>query len=122
MRIKISLLFLLVLFGAGLFFNFQKTPAKVTVQQLIDESIEQKIQRYSDIRNKRCSENLLDEAGRLADSIIIAQAKALKVLKDTVTRPVAPLRPDRPELLPPIDSSFPTPILNAKEDTTLVDQ
>jgi len=84
---------------------------KVTIQQLMDAAIEKRIKKYENTRRKKCNDKILTRAATLADSIIIARAKALRVLSDTVTRPTAPTRPDLPDLLNPIDSSSPVPLL-----------
>ncbi len=84
----------------------------LTIEQLIEQEIEKKLNRYRNIRIKKCEDKILIAAGKRADSMIIAQAKDLKVIQDSINRPETPLRPERPELLEPIDSTFPIPLLN----------
>lgn len=113
MRLTTSLLLIAVLLCALLVFNFQKTPvaSKLTIDQLMEEAIEKRVQKYIAIRDKKCNEKILAAAASQADSLIIAKAKFLRILSDTIDRPLPPDRPNLPELLPPIDSSFPVPIL-----------
>ena len=116
-RTSSVLLFLLIVTIAFLV-SAQDTPRQITIQQLMDQTIAERIQKYRNTREKKCTDRILKEAGQRADSIIIARAKALNVLQDTIERPLAPDRPLRPELLNPIDSSAATPLL--LEDSLLV--
>ncbi len=89
-----------------------KEETQAIIQQLMDESIEKKLAKYKSTRAKKCTEKILSAASERADSIVISKAKTMKVLQDTFVRPLVPVRPGRPDLLEPIDSSFPEPILN----------
>ncbi len=113
MRKKNSILLLFgILAFSGIFISSQDSSAPLSIQQLIDKEVNKRIEKYKSIRIKRCNEKIMEAAGAQADSIIIARAKALKVLQDTLPRPFAPDRPIRPELLKPIDSTFAAPILD----------
>lgn len=115
MRKKISYtLLLLGCCSALLLMSFREDPEEgiQSIDQLIEYTIQKKLDTYRATREKRCRDKLFREAGKKADSLIIATAKSLKVIQDTLDRPDAPDRPDKPVLLEPIDSSFPTPILS----------
>ena len=112
MRKSTSIILFAILTCSGLLMSFQEKPTKAAIiQKLMEEAVETRVKKYRTTREKRCTEKILEEAAKQADSIIIARAKGLKVLQDTMDRPLAPGRPDRPDLLTPIDSSFPTPLL-----------
>jgi len=64
------------------------------VRQLMDETIQARIQSYKDIRAERCWDGLMREANRLADSILFVEAK---LAIDTITRPPIPVKPIPPE-------------------------
>ena len=118
MRKNISTLFIGLFLCAGIFMSFQDTERSVKIQQLVDKEVDKRIENYRNIRMKKCKEKILETAGKRADSIIIARAKEMKVLQDTLQRPIAPGRPDRPELLPPIDSSSPAPLLDSLQNSS----
>lgn len=112
MRKIISVLSLALLVSGFLIFSsFQPKDRKAAIEKLMDAELEKKLEKYKRLLNERCRKRLLEEAGLRADSIIIARAKALKVIQDTTVRPLAPDRPGRPELLEPIDSTLPEPLL-----------
>jgi len=64
------------------------------VQKLMDESLQERINSYKQIREERCRDGLLREANRRVDSILFMEAK---MAKDTVDRPPVPLKPKAPE-------------------------
>lgn len=112
-RISIFLVLAILVTSLILMNSTKEPPPQVTIQDLMEKEIDKKLQRYIDIRNKKCNDRILEDASERADSIIIAKAKSMKVIQDTINRPLVPIRPDRPELLEPIDSSFPSPLLNS---------
>ena len=57
----------------------------------------------------KCTTKVLERAGELVDSTLIARAK-LQV-KEIVTKPEIPFRPDRPEVKLPKDSTPVIPII-----------
>ncbi len=111
MQRETSLVLLLVLIVAAFLMSFQDSNTPKTIDQLLEEAVRKKTDRYRNIRIKKCEDRIMKEAGERADSIIISRAKALKVIQDTMSRPNAPDRPARPDLLEPIDSSSPVPLL-----------
>ncbi|MFT5166278.1 MAG: hypothetical protein ACI8P3_001509 [Saprospiraceae bacterium] len=117
MQKNISTLLLGIFACAGIFMSFQDTDHAIAIQRLVDKEVERQIERYRSIRIKKCEEKIMEAADTQADSIIITLSRNLKILQDTFDRPVAPGRPIPPDLLEPIDSSSPAPLLHNEEDT-----
>lgn len=67
---------------------------EAVIKQLMDETLQERIDNYKRVRRERCWDGLIREANRLADSILFAEAK---MAKDTITRPPIPVRPEAPE-------------------------
>lgn len=112
-KINISILLVIIITAFILMNSTQTAPAsQVTIQQLMDESIEKKMQQFINTRNNKCLKDIMKEANQRADSIVMSMAKSMIAIQDSITRPLAPDRPDRPALLTPIDSSFPAPLLD----------
>jgi len=65
------------------------------IQALIDKEVEIKLQNYTRIKNERCQEDLIKEANRLADSVMVAEAF---FDRDTAFRPPKPEKPEKPTL------------------------
>lgn len=89
MRVLYSLLACLLLLAAC------ESSTHVDIDAVIEEKTQERLDEYRYVLDKRCRERALEEAGRQADSIVLAIARAQK---DTVARPLRPLRPVRPEL------------------------
>ena len=78
------------------------------VQALIEQTVEERLTKYRKIRYNKCREQVLEEANRLADSILIAQAR---LARDTMSKPQKPDRPDRPEIKQLLDTTPIAPFL-----------
>lgn len=104
-------LFVSLLVLSGLLFSSQQSEKSLIIQQMMEEAIHAKVHKYKLARAKRCRELILAEASRRADSIVIKMAKDLRIIQDTINRPIAPDRPNRPEVLKPIDSTAAAPLL-----------
>jgi hypothetical protein len=61
---------------------------------LIQERVEEKVQRLRDSKSDRCKEELYAQANELVDSILIVKAKESK---DRLTKPLKANRPDLPD-------------------------
>jgi hypothetical protein len=86
-----GLLFLLLLLATACQPSYDE---EAIVKQLMDETLQQRIDNYKKVRRERCWDGLIREANRLADSILFVEAK---MAKDTITRPPIPIRPTAPE-------------------------
>jgi hypothetical protein len=90
-KMRQGLLFLFFLLATACQPSYDK---EAVAKQLMDETLQQRIDNYKSVRRERCWEGLLREANRLADSILFVEAK---MAKDTITRPPIPVRPKAPE-------------------------
>ena len=62
---------------------------------LIQQELERRLVSYERIFFNNCEQKAIDEATRIADSIMIERAR---LLKDTLGKPSKPDRPEKPEL------------------------
>ncbi|PHN07433.1 hypothetical protein [Flavilitoribacter nigricans] len=68
---------------------------QVAVEAFLKQQVEERILTYRQILTQQCRDNVLEEAGKIADSILIAEAR---LQRDSMNKPPKPLKPDRPEL------------------------
>lgn len=83
------------------FFTACESATHVDIDAVIAEKVQERLTEFESIVNRRCRDRALEEAGLMADSIIIEEARRKK---DTLDRPMRPLRPDQPALLQLKDS------------------
>lgn len=95
-----------------LFFFSCESATHVDIDAVIEEKVQERLDEFERIIMQRCRNRALEEAGDLADSIIIERAR---LQRDTADRPLKPLRPDQPELKSLEDSLELAPLF----DTTL---
>ncbi len=94
--------------------------SQADIQALMDEAVAEKIKSYTNIKTTRCEEDLLKEANRLADSVMIAEAF---FDRDTALRPPKPEKPEKPTLqvlkdAPPVKPLFDRKkLLNPEQDS-----
>lgn len=79
---------------------------------LIQKEVDKRIADFIRIREERCQEDLLKEANRLADSMMIVLAF---FDRDTFSRPEKPEKPERPELKILRDSSPIAPLFERRK-------
>lgn len=91
MKIDARLLPVLLLFAL----TACKSQTEVDVDEVIEEKVEERLEEYRTVFFDRCRNEALEEAGRLADSIILDRARRMR---DTSGRPARPRRPDTPHL------------------------
>jgi hypothetical protein len=108
--LPIPLLFFLSLFTAC------ESATHVDIDAVIAEKVQERLTEFESIVNRRCQDRALEEAGLLADSIIIEQARRKK---DTLDRPLKPLRPDQPELLQLKDSLELVPLFDTSKQRSI---
>lgn len=93
MKIKLSFLLFCGLF---LFFSCTEERKKpLTKAELIEQKIEEKLQRWKKSNARKCSERVLEAATNLVDSTLIARAR-LDV--DSIAKPLKPTKPAKPEI------------------------
>lgn len=102
-----SFLLCLILAGGGSS-CLQERDRSAEVEALIQETIEERLANYERIRRERCREEILDEANRITDSLLIEEARSQK---DTLDRPPRPARPQKPEIRQLEDTTPVKPLL-----------
>lgn len=73
----------------------RKEYAQSDIDALIEKEVQQRVEVFIRTKEERCMEDILKEANRLADSIMVVQAF---FDRDTFSRPEKPLRPDKPHI------------------------
>lgn len=89
-----------------LLFSAKEIPTK---GQLIREVLAERLAEFRSIEEAKCQQKILEKAGELVDSTLIALARLQA--KDIVPKPIIPYRPDRPEIKVPKDTTPVQPIL-----------
>lgn len=69
-------------------------------QAIIDEKVEEHLSAFREKKNAECRFDLLAEAEKIVDSLLLAEAKM--EMSDSLTR--RPFKPEKPAPVPPIDS------------------
>ena len=67
----------------------------VDIDAVIEEKVQERLAEFKRVIDLRCRDKMLEEAGLIADSMVLLQAR---LKKDTLNRPLRPVRPDEPEL------------------------
>lgn len=68
---------------------------QVAVETFLEKEVTDRLALYQRILNQQCRDNVLEEAGKIADSILISEAR---LKRDSMGKPPKPTKPDRPEL------------------------
>ena len=68
---------------------------RIAVETFLEQQVEERLATYKRILDKQCRDNILEEAGKIADSILIAEAR---LRRDSMNKPPKPTKPGRPEL------------------------
>ncbi len=82
-------------------------------QSVIEEQVKERLALHRATKLRVCQEKVLAEASRLADSILIHQAR---LKRDTLSKPPKPFKPEKPEIKTLIDS---VPVKPFFRDSTL---
>jgi hypothetical protein len=90
-----ALLFLLFV-STLLLFSAKKIPTK---EELIQLTVAEKLTVFQQKEKEKCRQKILEKAGILVDSMLIARARM-----QVDEKPEIPFRPDRPEVKVPKDS------------------
>lgn len=67
---------------------------QVEVEMLIEQRVQNRKDSYTSTMSGNCERKVLEEANRIVDSIVIAEAR---LKKDTIPKPPRPDRPPMPE-------------------------
>lgn len=84
------------------------------VEALVQEKLQERLTEYERILVKKCQDEILAEASKIVDSILIKEAK---LSKDTLNRPAKPAKPGKPNIITVLDSTPIAPILPSQKDT-----
>lgn len=68
---------------------------KIAVQAFVEKQVEEQLATYKRIFMQQCRDKVLLEAGQIADSILITEAR---LKRDSMGKPPKPLKPERPEI------------------------
>ena len=101
----IYLLFFLITFFV--FFSCKKPPS-ITKEQVMQERLDDRLQRWKAGVNRNCKKKIMDEAVAIVDSTLLANAR---FQRDTSDIPFIPERPVKPDFVAPQDSVPVKPIL-----------
>ncbi len=91
----------ILLVFTGLLFACSSDNDNALREQMIQQTVEDRIQRYTKEKKNSCREKALKEAGAIVDSILLSEAR---LKRDTAGRPAIPEKPERPEIVPVEDS------------------
>lgn len=87
---------------------------KAQEEQRLEEEAERRVATYITVLEKNCQTKVLDEAVRIADSLLIIEAR---LSTDTLFKPLKPLRPDKPDTKILQDTTPIQPFLKPRRDT-----
>lgn len=87
---------------------------KAKEAQRLNAEAERRVEDYTAILQKNCQQKVLVEATRIADSLLVQEAR---MSTDTLLKPLKPLRPEKPETQILKDTTPIKPFLNPKRDT-----
>ncbi len=92
--------------------GFQKKEKKteLSFQQRLDMELAKKVQKLKQDKYKECQIQLLERANQIADSTLLAEARALKTVP--VDKPPKPEKPEQPELMAVQDSTEVAPFFD----------
>jgi hypothetical protein len=68
---------------------------RVAVDNFVKQEVENRLASYKRILEQQCRDNILEEAGKLADSILISEAR---LKRDSLLKPPKPVKPEKPEI------------------------
>lgn len=92
---KISKLFVSILLLTATGCGDGPDENQIAVETFLEQQVEERLATYKRILNQQCLDKVLEEAGEIADSILIAEAR---MERDTMNKPLKPTKPERPEL------------------------
>lgn len=88
--------------GLILFISGCQKEAQIDRKTFIQQKVEERLADHRKIRIAACRDRYLQDATKLVDSLLIERAR---MEKDTIGKPPKPVKPTRPHLLSPLDST-----------------
>jgi len=89
----------------------RKEYSQADIDALIEKEVRQRLEIFIRTKEERCMEDILEEANRLSDSIMVVQAF---FDRDTFSRPEKPSRPDKPHIRILEDTTPVKPLFQSK--------
>ena len=90
------------IFVLAIFFVVAQAAPK-SLKQLMDEALEKRLNDYTRVVERKCASDIKKRAEEIVDSILLSEAQVKTV--DTFKRPPVPTKPERPQVIPPKDST-----------------
>ena len=106
--ISAGILSLLFLASCG-----EREAQRQLVNEVVQEQLLARIRNYKEIRYRKCLEEMYRQAGEIADSLLLMEARQTR---DSTGKPIVPLKPGQPEIKVFADTVPIAPFL--PEDTT----
>lgn len=85
-----------------LLLSCQPEDDRVKRKKAIDQKVIERVANYTRIHKENCRIKILEEAGRIVDSILLVEAR-LKL--DSPDKPAKPMKPEMPGLIEVTDST-----------------
>jgi len=83
-------------------------------KQLMDESLQEKLNKYTKVQFQKCEKRILNRAQAIVDSILLKEAQEKTI--DTFDRPPKPFKPTRPTLKVPKDTTAVEPLFEKENE------
>lgn len=94
--------------GLGcLFFFLVSSGCQEDKSVVVRQKVEERVAEFREKQRMACRLSLYEKAGRMADSILIAEAK--QEIQDSLGR-LRPFRPSQPPDVPPVDTARVAPL------------
>ena len=111
-RAATILLIVLVALGIIIVFFIQGDESQQAVEEMIQEKVEERIQKFTATLDRKCMESVIEDAIAIVDSLLIEEAR---MKKDSSLKPPKPEKPERPEIKTIIDTVPIEPFLPVAE-------
>jgi|GEM_PF-1628889 len=89
------------------FFPFVSSGCQEDRSAMVRQKVQERVAEFREKQRVACRMALYEKAGRMADSILIAEAK--QEVQDSLGR-LRPFRPSQPPDVPPVDSARVAPL------------
>lgn len=89
------------------FFSFISSGCQEDRSAIVRQKVQERVEEFRGKQRIACRTALYEKAGRMADSILIAEAR--QEIQDSLAR-LRPFRPSQPPDVPPVDSARVAPL------------
>lgn len=101
--------FVMALLFLAVFFVACETPKGKTRQEVMDERVADKVQKWYDVYIKNCQKDVLEAAAAIVDSTLIATARRAA---NRANKPPKPTKPGQPRVEFPKDTTPVAPLID----------